>query len=65
MTWNAAGVQSNEANKSITAVASVTGGIRVTSAAHGYSDGDFVLISATGYNGSYFIRTSLLTRSTL
>jgi len=56
MPWSTSGTWTNEAAKTVTAVASVTGGIRVTAAAHGYADGDFVeLVDLGGYNGAYFV----------
>jgi hypothetical protein len=49
-------LQSNEATKSITAIASTTGGITVTAAAHGYSNGDFGrLAGTTDYNGDFIV----------
>ena len=48
--------QRNEAGQTITAVATHTDGIRVSVTGHGYSAGDFVLISGTtDYNGAYEI----------
>ena len=56
MPWSTSGTWTNEAAKTVTAVASVTGGIRVTAAAHGYANGDFVeLVSLGTYNGAYFV----------
>jgi len=56
MPWSTSGTWTNEASKTVTAVASTTGGITVTAASHGYSNGDFVqLIDLGTYNGAYFI----------
>lgn len=58
MTWAySSGVltQSNEAGKAFTAVADVTGGIRITAAAHGYAVGDYVWIDSGIYEGGWFV----------
>lgn len=48
--------QANESGKSITAVATITGGIRVTVSAHGYSNGDFIQqTGTTDYNGAWIV----------
>lgn len=49
--------QYNETAKSFTAVAAVTGGIRISCTAHGYSVGDFVFVDGVdnAYDGCWFV----------
>jgi hypothetical protein len=48
--------QASEAGKTISAVASMTDGIRLTITSHGYSAGDAILITGTtSYNGDWIV----------